>query len=158
MSLQCRSKTGPHKHTQTQSVTSQLQKHTVKQFCLVVFEHSLISRRFSSLSVVQWACCHQINETLWAAVPELKHTHRFSSHVVALIVCLCCIVAVCVDKTTAHWCWKQHVMWLTDKLAKCVLFTTTDVHLFKKKKNDLDLAVYDTKLLFREKKSCQFKV
>lgn len=90
--------------------SSQLQRSTVEQFCLLVFEHSFISRRFSSLSVVQWACCHEINETLWAAVPESKRTHTYvhtnpsstcgCSHCVAVLYC--CIVAVCADKTTAH--------------------------------------------------------
>lgn len=76
--------------------SSQHQRSTVEQFCLLVFEHSFISRRFSSLSVVQWACCHEINETSWAAVPESKHTYTQTHppHVVALIVWLCCIVVL----------------------------------------------------------------
>lgn len=88
--------------TKTNKHRGSSQRSTVEQFCLLVFEHSFISRRFSSLSVVQWACCHEINETLWAAVPESKrthtHTHTYTQtrppHVVALIVWLCCIVVL----------------------------------------------------------------
>lgn len=86
---------GQHKHKQSDA--SQPLRNTVERFCLRVFERSFISRRFSSLSVVQWACCHQINETLWAAVPELNtHTraHTHFLHVTAPIVCLCCCVVL----------------------------------------------------------------
>lgn len=71
---------------------------------LPAFERSFTSRRFSSLSVVQWACCHQINETLWAAVPE-KHTHTHFHHIVARRVCISVVLLWCA--LIKLWLWED---------------------------------------------------
>lgn len=106
------SQTSKNTNSKPLSVSGQLVKNTVEPFCLLVFECSFISRRFRSLFVVQWAYCHEINETLWAAVPDLyTHTHtppRCCSQCESVLCC--CIVVVCTDKTKALWCWKQHAM------------------------------------------------
>jgi len=58
-------KCGPPKH----NVSSANSRGSCGTVSLLAFEHPHLAEA-SALSAVQWARCHEINETLWAAVPE----------------------------------------------------------------------------------------
>lgn len=126
--------TPPDKHKQSD-------KSWAQQFCLLVFEHSFISRRFSSLCVVHWAWCHQINETLRAAVPELKYTHALSlhhrPHCVSAVLFLCELINP--QPTDADW--QREEMFPVKQTSNV---TPND---------GLDSTLYDTIILFLEEES-----